>query len=132
MSPQSRIPGLTRAAFKGGYTLSFWVADVATGEAREVWHNKPDDQTFARVNTIEWAGTPSDVLGRAGRVDSVLLGQREAAERPIRVLTPGDGMVENVALSSDGKTLYYCTNAGDIDRRHVWSVPTAGGDCDVR
>jgi dipeptidyl aminopeptidase/acylaminoacyl peptidase len=37
-------------------------------------------------------------------------------------------MVENVALSKDGRTLFYCTNAGDIDRRHVWKVPTSGGD----
>ncbi len=44
------------------------------------------------------------------------------------VLTPGDGMVENVALSKDGRTLFYCTNAGDIDRRHIWKVPTAGGE----
>src|SRR6185369_11747763 len=28
-------PGLFSAAFTGGYTLSFWVADVATGEAKE-------------------------------------------------------------------------------------------------
>ncbi|HEX4931635.1 MAG TPA: prolyl oligopeptidase family serine peptidase, partial [Gemmatimonadaceae bacterium] len=27
----------------------------------------------------------------------------------------------------DGKTLYYCTNARDIERRHIWAVPTAGG-----
>jgi dipeptidyl aminopeptidase/acylaminoacyl peptidase len=38
--------------------------------------------------------------------------------------------VENatsIALSADGRTLYYCTNANDIDRRHIWSVPTSGG-----
>jgi dipeptidyl aminopeptidase/acylaminoacyl peptidase len=31
------------------------------------------------------------------------------------------------ALSRDGKTLYYCTNAKDIEKRHIWAVPTAGG-----
>jgi dipeptidyl aminopeptidase/acylaminoacyl peptidase len=36
-------------------------------------------------------------------------------------------MVETTALSPDGKTLYYGSNVGDIDRRHVWAVPTAGG-----
>ena len=36
-------------------------------------------------------------------------------------------MVENIGLSSDGRTLFYCTNAGDINRRHIWRVPTAGG-----
>jgi dipeptidyl aminopeptidase/acylaminoacyl peptidase len=36
-------------------------------------------------------------------------------------------MAESIGLSSDGKTLFYASNVGDIDRRHVWRVPTAGG-----
>jgi len=39
-------------------------------------------------------------------------------------------MIENqtsIAVSPDGKTFYYCTNAKDIERRHIWSVPAAGG-----
>jgi len=35
--------------------------------------------------------------------------------------------VEHTALSADRKTLFYTTNAGDIERRHIWKVPTAGG-----
>ena len=31
------------------------------------------------------------------------------------------------SLSADGAFLFYATNAGDIERRHVWRVPTAGG-----
>ena len=42
-------------------------------------------------------------------------------------LTPGAGAVESTGLSRDGTTLFYATNAGDIDRRHIWRVPTAGG-----
>ena len=30
-------------------------------------------------------------------------------------------------MSPDGRFLFYATNAGDIERRHVWKVPTAGG-----
>ena len=47
------------------------------------------------------------------------------------LLTTTDGLIEDqtsVALSADGKTLYYCTNAKDIERRHIWAVPVAGGD----
>jgi dipeptidyl aminopeptidase/acylaminoacyl peptidase len=36
-------------------------------------------------------------------------------------------MVENIGLSADGNWLFYTTNAGDIDRRHIWKAPTAGG-----
>src|SRR5213075_2285070 len=42
----SQSPGMLRASFEGGYTLSFWVADVATGEGKEVWHNAPQDRVF--------------------------------------------------------------------------------------
>lgn len=47
------------------------------------------------------------------------------------LLTTTDGMIENpddVAFSADGKTMFYCTNAKDIERRHIWAVPVAGGD----
>ncbi len=53
---QAGVPGLYRATFAGGYTLSFWVADAVTGEAREFWHNQPDDRSFPNINAIEWAG----------------------------------------------------------------------------
>src|SRR5439155_6906174 len=46
--------------------------------------------------------------------------------RPV-MLTPGDGAVEQIALSKDGRFLFYSTNAGDIERRHIWKVSTAGG-----
>jgi dipeptidyl aminopeptidase/acylaminoacyl peptidase len=124
---QGPIDGLMRAAFKDGYTLAFWVADAATGDGHEFWHNRPDERTFVNVTAIQWAG------------DHVIF-QQEPEEwiryyavavsgqtTPPIVLTPGEGMVENIALSSDGRTLFYCTNAGDIDGRHIWKVPTAGG-----
>src|SRR5262245_59223855 len=49
-------PGLTSATFAGGYALSFWVADVATGDATEFWHNAADEKTFNGINTITWRG----------------------------------------------------------------------------
>lgn len=53
----------------------------------------------------------------------------DPAARPV-LLTTTDGLIENqtsVALSADGKTFYYCTNAKDIERRHIWAVPVTGG-----
>jgi dipeptidyl aminopeptidase/acylaminoacyl peptidase len=46
------------------------------------------------------------------------------------LLTTTNGLIEDAtsaALSQDGKTLFYCTNATDIERRHIWSVPVSGG-----
>jgi dipeptidyl aminopeptidase/acylaminoacyl peptidase len=42
-------------------------------------------------------------------------------------LTPGEGLAEYMALSSDGEYLYYATNVDDIDRRHLWRTRTRGG-----
>ena len=53
----------------------------------------------------------------------------DASARPV-LLTTTDGLIENqtsIALSADGKTFYYCTNAKDIERRHIWAVPVGGG-----
>jgi dipeptidyl aminopeptidase/acylaminoacyl peptidase len=123
----SPIPGMMRATFRGGYTLSFWVGDPETGEAKEFWHHQPNDRVFPNVNAITWAGEsvifqqePEEwVRYYAVKVDG-------STTTPIE-LTPGAGMVETIGLSVDGKTLYYATNAGDVDRRHVWAVPTSGG-----
>ncbi len=54
---------------------------------------------------------------------------KDSTARPV-LLTTTDGMIENptsIAVSADGKTFLYCTNASDIERRHIWSVPAAGG-----
>jgi dipeptidyl-peptidase 4 len=142
------IPGLSQATFKGGYTLSVWKGDVATGGAVEVWHNEPNDRTFTTFANLRLAGNyllvPWNVGGGRGRgapppaqppgaVDeweryySIDLSVPNA--KPV-LLTTTDGLIEDqtsVAVSADGKTVYYCTNAKDIERRHIWSVPVSGG-----
>ncbi len=131
--PGSNIPGLTRATFRGGYTMSFWVGDPATGEAREVWHTTPEERVFTNITSIQWAGdhvifsvaVPSDEWDRWFSVG--LAGPMTAAPT---MLTTTNGIIEDassIALAGDGRTLYYTTNHGDIDRRHVWAVSTAGG-----
>jgi dipeptidyl-peptidase-4 len=53
----------------------------------------------------------------------------DASSRPI-LLTTTDGLIENqtsIAFSADQKTFLYCTNAKDIERRHIWAVPVSGG-----
>ncbi|MGQ0640888.1 MAG: S9 family peptidase [Gemmatimonadaceae bacterium] len=125
-------PGLCRATFTGGYTLSVMIANVATGEARELWHNAPNEETFTTINVLVWAD---------GHVIFPLAATNDEWERyyslnvssnspsPI-MLTTTNGMIENAtsaALSKDGTTLFYCTNAEDIERRHIWAVPVSGG-----
>ena len=124
-------PGFYSATFSGGHTLSLMIADAESGEAREFWHNAPRDSVFTTAANMEWAGEqvifpvtfPKDEWDRWYSI-SVNGGA------PVR-LTTTDGLIENatsLALSRDGgKTLFYCTNATDIERRHIWMVPTGGG-----
>ena len=162
--PVNNAPGIMRAAFQGGHTIEFYKADVATGEAQEVWHNQPNDKIAGVIANARLAGDfvifPFFVPGltRGGRgpaagrqpgppaPESTLrqppstepidewdryyaLNLADKTSRPVR-LTTTDGLIENqtsVALSVDGKTFYYCTNAKDIERRHIWAVPAGGG-----
>ncbi len=147
----ARIAGLTRATFRGGYTLSLWKADIATTEAEEVWHNEPDDRLITAINNSRLAGNhvvfplnaggggrggrgqqpqPEETARPADEWDryySIDIGVRNS--KPV-LLTTTDGLIEDqtsVEISADNKTLYYSTNARDIDRRHIWAVPVAGG-----
>jgi dipeptidyl aminopeptidase/acylaminoacyl peptidase len=43
------------------------------------------------------------------------------------LLTPGPFEIEYAAASPDGATLVFASNAGDIDRRHLWRLRLAGG-----
>lgn len=125
-----RSPGFYTAAFTGGYTLSLMSADPSTGEAREVWHNAPRDSVFTSLNGMRMAAGhvvfPVNVPGDEWeRWYSLSL----SGGAPIR-LTTTDGLIEDAtsaALSKDGRTFFYCTNATDIEKRHIWSVPVAGG-----
>lgn len=121
------VDGLYRAAFRGGYTTSLMVADVAAlDSAREFWHNQPNDRTFANINAITWAGESVIFQQEPEEWTRVYAVRVASGGAPVE-LTPGNGAVESLNLSSDGKRLFYATNAGDIDRRHVWMVPTSGG-----
>ncbi|MEX2271677.1 MAG: prolyl oligopeptidase family serine peptidase [Vicinamibacterales bacterium] len=132
--PGSNVPGLTRAMFRGGYTLSFWVADATTGEGHEFWHNAPNDRVFGSVNNFTWAG--DRVVFSAVRPDdewdrffSLPVTPAVSTAPPV-LLTTTDGLIEDATswkISADGRTFFYTSNAGDIDRRDIWAVPVSGG-----
>ena len=132
-------PGLYRATFQGGYTLAIMVAEIggcsraiAGCVARELWHNQPDERTFTNIATIQWAGS-NIIFPLNAATDEYeryySIGASSPTTTPV-MLTATNGLIENAtsaALSSDGKTLFYTTNANDIERRHIWAVPTSGG-----
>jgi hypothetical protein len=123
-------PGLYRATLPGGHTLAIMIADIATGEAKEVWHPEAGS-AFGNLNNITWAGDQFIFTQLAKPTDesNSYYSLSVTGKSPAVQLTTTVGLIEDAtaaALSKDGKTLYYCTNTDDIDRRHIWSVPTSG------
>jgi dipeptidyl aminopeptidase/acylaminoacyl peptidase len=129
---QKDVPGLCSAVFPGGHTLSVLVGNVASLAAHEIWHPNAGDSTFAAVQAVIWASDRILMPVRASndeweRYWSLSAG---ATSQKAVMLTTTNGLIEDAtsaALSSDRRTLYYSTNAGDIERRHIWAVPVAGG-----
>ncbi|HET6535402.1 MAG TPA: prolyl oligopeptidase family serine peptidase [Sphingomicrobium sp.] len=110
--------------------FSIWVADVASGRATRVWQS-PDTllgsfpETAGGVN-LNWAA--GDRLVFLADLDNWphLYSVPATGGAPM-LLTPGDYMVEHVAISRDRKFLIYDANVGttkdDGDRRHLFRVP---------
>jgi dipeptidyl aminopeptidase/acylaminoacyl peptidase len=110
---------------------SIVVADAATGDGAIVWRapaGRGHEFTVA-------AGTQPLWWSRDGRL--AFIWERDgwrhlyaiaAAGGTPELLTPGAFEIEQVALGASGNELIYTSNEGDIDARHVWRVPFAGGE----
>jgi dipeptidyl aminopeptidase/acylaminoacyl peptidase len=124
---RGQVPaGFAEAKFRGGYTKAVWVADVETGEGTELWHNAPGDTLFAEVARLYWAGDHI-VFDAEPNNWRQFYAVSVASPGNAVLLTPGEGEVEHVSFSNDGRWLYYAANIGDLERRSLWRVPVSGG-----
>jgi len=131
-NPLLQQPGLFRGQLAGGNQLSMMVADLATGEAKEVWQPAPNDTRTSNLGNFQWAKDAIVFTSLAKPTDesNSYWSMKMTPGATAVQLTTTEGIIEDAtaaALSKDGSTLYYCTNTNDIDRRHIWSVPVAGG-----
>jgi dipeptidyl aminopeptidase/acylaminoacyl peptidase len=110
------------------------VADTATGAARQAWASGTAlRDSFPDVTggaNLHWAAGDRLVFLSAATNWQQLYTVPASGGAATRLT--GDGfMVEHVALSPDGSTLYYSANTGaavdDDTRRHVFSVKVGGG-----
>jgi dipeptidyl aminopeptidase/acylaminoacyl peptidase len=129
--------GMYDERFADGSTLKLMTYTLATNQVKEFWTNDslPPDPTkpYFFPTNFEWQGdvvvfrqpVPNDDWDRfySIKVD-------EPNAKPVNLIST-NGMIEgntSVTYSADGKTMYYCTNATDIEHRHIWAVPTSGGE----
>lgn len=130
-----RSPSVTRP---GGATprrqeITPWsirIADATTGAGHEVWHADPGRgsvlQGMSADDQVLWAD--GDRLAFAWeKTGWNHLYSVSAEGGPATELTPGEFEIEDVALSEDRRELLFSSNQDDIDRRHIWRVPVAGG-----
>jgi dipeptidyl aminopeptidase/acylaminoacyl peptidase len=139
-SPDSRRVAFLRRAYSSAISTgpvrdaatpwSIRVADATTGVGRAAWQAEKGPGSAFRgieaVNQIFWAG--GDCLVFPWERDGWLhLYSVSAGGGRAQILTPGEFEVEHVSLSRDRSEVLFSSNQDDIDRRHVWRVPAAGG-----
>ncbi len=112
---------------------SIWVADASNGQGREVWRSGNtlrDSLPGIKGPQLNWlAGDKLVYISEQSNWPHLY--EVSASGGAPRLLTPGNFMVEDTAVSPDGATVYYTANTGstpgDVARRHVFSVGAAGG-----
>jgi len=108
---------------------SLWIADSGTRNGHLLWRSgdKMDDSLpgLTEDGSLKFAGDrivySSEQDGR-NHLYSIAAGGGQPT-----LLTPGDFDVEDVFLSADNTSIIYSSNQDDVDRRHLWRVPVAGG-----
>ncbi|HSH45761.1 MAG TPA: DPP IV N-terminal domain-containing protein, partial [Longimicrobiales bacterium] len=117
---------------------SIVVADPATGEARTVWRaDEGPGSAFRFVSgpNLAWTGGrlvfPWEKRGWTHLwsipAPDALPTRSLAGEDGATLLTPGEFEVQFVSVSADGTEMIFDSNQDDIDRKHLWRVPVAGG-----
>jgi dipeptidyl aminopeptidase/acylaminoacyl peptidase len=115
---------------------SIRLLNVTTGEVKEIW--KADagkgsvyvDDLPVADNKLLWAAN-NQLIFPWEKDGWVHLYALDVEKKTAKLLTPGDGEVENITLSSDKKTIYYTCNISDINRRHIWKTSVADGKTEL-
>ncbi|MEP7141918.1 MAG: prolyl oligopeptidase family serine peptidase [Ferruginibacter sp.] len=136
-----RVPGnKTRMPFtekRTGNPWSIHVFNIENGISKEIWKAATGQGSvlFENLpvtgNLLLW-GADDQLIFPYEKDGWVHLYSLNIQKGGIRLLTPGDGEVENVILSNDKKYIIYTTNISDTHRRHIWKVNISDGSRPVQ
>ena len=118
---------------RSGSPWSIRLLNVASAQAKQLWMAAEGkgsmlyDELPVMDNMLLWADDnqlifPSEADGWLHLYALDIF----KAGKP-RLLTPGEGEVEDVVLSPDRKNIFYNTNIGDQNSRHIWKLYVADG-----
>ncbi len=112
---------------------AIWIADAATGSAKEIWHSSSTTPQGSYPYMAEDTG--GGVINWAAGNQLVVASEQDgwqhlyalpASGGTPKLLTPGNCEVEQWSFTPDKKTILFNSNCNDVDRRHLWSVDVSG------
>jgi len=115
-----------------GFPWSIRLYNVTTGITKEVWKadigkgSVSTNEIPVVDNQLLWAAE-NHIIFPWEKNGWQQLYALNLASGKIKNVTPGEGEVENVTLSKNLETIYYTTNIGDINRRHIWKAAIKTG-----
>jgi dipeptidyl-peptidase-4 len=111
---------------RGPADLAIWVADAATGQARELWRTPKAAPGFYTFRNFDIAANDRVLFTAENEEWNHVFALPLAGGVPVD-LTPSEGAVEHLGLSPDGRALFFSSNQGGLHGRRIWNVPTDGG-----
>src|SRR6266436_2971148 len=112
---------------------AIWIADAATGSAKEIWHSSSTTPQGSYPYMAEDTG--GGVINWAAGNQLVVASEQDgwqhlyalpASGGTPKLLTPGNCEVEQWSFTPDKKTILFNSNCNDVERRHLWSVDING------
>jgi len=106
--------------------------DLTTDKTQELWRAAPgngsafNDEIPVEENLLWW-GSGDQLIFPYEQDGWQHLYALDIKLTSVRLLTPGQGEIENVAISKGGETIFYTTNIDDSERRHIWKLNLING-----
>ncbi len=102
---------------------SIHIYDLQTNTATKIWTSKESDTTYNA--TLDWLDKETVVFTSEDNGWCNLYGLKTSGDSP-QPLAGGEFEVEDYRVMAKQKRVFYVTNAGDTNRRHLWSVGAKG------
>jgi dipeptidyl aminopeptidase/acylaminoacyl peptidase len=118
---------------RAGNPWSIRLINIEKGTSQELWKAHPGDgsilfpDALVSANLLLWAAGNRLIFPWEGDGFQHLYQLDIFRGGGAKLLTPGEGEVENYLLSADGHAVIYNSNIGDRLRRHLWSVSLNDG-----